>query len=323
MNPRYKSARFWALLPIPLFVILINSFGPDGWREPFVRGLWLSWACIALAVTHFFRKALHDYASGRTAFAESIKHPIGAGLSFLGLCILGAAIFFSLSNFARAQDVRTYVPEQAKVLAPLAVAQIDQYWPTMPVRSHMGSLIEQETCISLKHRYCWSPTAKLKTSREEGAGLGQLTRAWSSSGALRFDALQEVKSMDPTALRELNWDSVYSRVDLNMRAILVKLKDCDSKLSKLTAADPYNRTAFCDAAYNGGMGGLLTDRKLCAFSRGCDPQRWFDHTEHHSNKSRAKWQGYGLSAFEINREHVKMAMVVRRPKYVPLLGGVQ
>ena len=78
----------------------------------------------------------------------------------------------------------------------------------------LGALIEKESCISLEHRTCWSTAARLKTSREEGAGLGQITRAWDASGALRFDALAETVAMDPRALQELNWGNVYTRADL-------------------------------------------------------------------------------------------------------------
>lgn len=319
MNP-FKRWRYWAFLGLPVAVIAANSYGPDGYREPLVRCLWLAWSILCVALAHSARKALFDYANGREAWMESLKHPIGAGLSFLGLCVLTGMLFLGLGSFARAESVQTFVPAAAQQLAPLALQEIEAYWPGMPSRSYLGALVEQETCTTLRHRSCWSPTARLKTAREEGAGLGQFTRAWGGDGRLRFDALAEVRALAPVDLQELSWDNVYQRADLGLRAVLVKLHDCDTRLQRLGRFGADVRVAFCDAAYNGGAGGLQSDRKLCALKPGCNPGQWFGHVEHTSGKSRAKWQGYGQSAFDINREHVRMAVLVRRPKYVPLLG---
>ena len=312
--------RYWALLVIPVAVIVASSFGPDGWRDPLVRIQWIAWSAVALVLTHSARTALFDYARASQAWFESLKSPTGAGLSFLGLCILTAALFLGLSSFANAQDVRTHVPDRAQAMAPMIWAEIDRHYPDIPRRSYVGALIEKETCITYKHRYCWSPTARLKTSREEGAGLGQFTRAWSANGALRFDALAEVKQMAPSDLSELNWSSVYERADLSVRAILIKSRDCDRRLQRLGKFGDMERLAFCDAAYNGGWAGMLNDRKLCAAKAGCDPMQWFGNVEHHSNKSRAKWQGYGDSAFDINRKHVRETVDTRRYKYMLWIG---
>ena len=319
MNP-LKRWRWWAMLALPVAVIVANSFGPDGWREPMVRMLWLSWTALCVALAHSARKALFDYANGREAWQKALEHPVGAGLAFLGLCVVTAALFFGLASFARADSLRSQVPTAAQSLAPVAVQEIERIWPSIPRRSYIGALVEQETCISLQHRFCWSPTARLKTAREEGAGLGQFTRAWRADGSLRFDALAEVRTLAPHELRELTWSTVYQRPDLGLRAVLVKVRDCDRRLQRLGEFGDLQRVAFCDAAYNGGYGGLQSDRKLCALKAGCDPQQWFGQVEHVSGKSRAKWQGYGKSAFEINREHVDMTVNVRRPKYVQWMG---
>lgn len=317
INP-FRRWRMWALLALPLVVIAANSFGPDGWREPLVKLTWLSWTALCVALAHSARKALFDYAHGRQAWLKAMEHPIGAGLAFLGLCLVSAVLVLAFTGFARAQGV----PPNAQALAPVAVQEIERYWPAVPRRSYIGALVEKETCITLKHRTCWSPSARLKTSREEGAGLGQFTRAWSASGALRFDALAEVRDMAPDDLRELTWETVYLRADLGVRALLIKLRDCHGRLSRLGVDGDMVRLAFCDAAYNGGFGGLQQDRKLCALTKGCDADQWFGHVELHSNKSRAKWQGYGASAYDINRAHVRGTVLLepRRWRYAFWLG---
>ncbi len=66
MNP-LKRWRWWAVLAFPLAVIAINSFDPEGWRDPVVRLLWLSWTAVGAAVAFSVAKALADYAHGRDA----------------------------------------------------------------------------------------------------------------------------------------------------------------------------------------------------------------------------------------------------------------
>lgn len=317
INP-IRRWRWWAMLALPMAVILASSFGPDGWREPLVKLMWLSWTALCVTLAHSARKALFDYAHGRRAWLKAMEHPIGAGLAFLGLCLVSAVLVLAFTGFARAQTV----PAAAQQLAPLVVQEIERHWPDVPRRSYIGALIEKETCITLKHPTCWSPAARLKTSREEGAGLGQFTRAWSASGALRFDALAEVRDMAPEDLRELTWETVYLRADLGVRAVLVKLRDCHGRLSRLGVDGDMVRLAFCDAAYNGGFAGLQQDRKLCGLTSGCDPDQWFGHVELHSNKSRKPWRGYGASAYDINRGHVRGTVLLepRRWRYAIWLG---
>lgn len=325
MNP-IKRWRWWALLALPLAVIVLNAFGPEGWREPLLRLLWLSWTAVGVAVSFSAAKAFADYAHGREAWLKALEHPIGAGLAFLGLCLMRGLLVLAVlgaafAQYAGAQGLPAGL-QRAQALAPVAVREIELYWPGMPRRSYLGALVEQETCPTLAHRYCWSPSARLKTSREEGAGLGQFTRAWTAGGALRFDALDEVRRMAPQALADLTWDSVYTRADLSLRAMLIKLRDCDGRLRALGAFGALERVAFCDAAYNGGWGAMMQDRKLCATHADCDAAQWFGHVERYSLKSRERWQGYGKSAFDINREHVRNTVPLesRRMKYLLLLG---
>lgn len=315
------TLRWWALVPVPVGIILMNAFGPDGWREPAARMLWLSWACVFAAMAHAARRILFPTSDYSEAWKEGMRGNVAASVLAVGIKIFVAMFFLGLVSLARAQDARTYVPKNAVPLLPELSAVQRAYWPEFAFPSYLGALIEQESCISLTHSKCWNSRAQLKTDREEGAGLGQFTRAYAANGALRFDAIAEVRALDPVALKDFNWSTVYSRADLSMTAIVVKVKDTYKRLQAHSDAAPADLLAFTDASYNGGAGGLSQDRRICSMTPGCNPDRWFGHVENTSNKSRARWQGYGKSAFDINREHVVNALQLRRPKYKAALGA--
>lgn len=60
----------------------------------------------------------------------------------------------------------------------------------------------------------------------------------------------------------------------------------DARLfGELSAADDCERWAFVLSAYNGGLGWVIRDRRLCAGSVGCDPARWFGQVERTSPRS--------------------------------------
>ena len=210
-------------------------------------------------------------------------------------------------------DVKTYIPVNAAQYFPTLNEQIQQTWVPRPYHHYFGGLIEQESCISLTHSRCWSPTSRLKTSREEGAGLGQLTRAYRSDGSIRFDALADSRRLDPRGLNELRWDNVYQRPDLQMRVIILMTRANWNSIAKLVP-DDYNRLAMADAAYNGGLGGVMNERRACAGKPGCDPNIWFGNVEKTCLKSTKPIYG-NRSACMINREHVTYVLKMRMDKY--------
>jgi len=182
-----------------------------------------------------------------------------------------------------------------------------------PKRHLVASLIEHESCISLTHSRCWDPSSRLKTQREEGAGLFQITRAYRLDNSLRFDALEELKIKYRSELYELNWLNIYSRPDLQIRAGLLKLKE-NYYIFKPYAFDYIEALAFADAAYNGGVSGVNLERRACVLTTGCDPSKWFGHTEKLCLKSKAALYG-SRSACDINRHHVQDVLNIRSKKY--------
>lgn len=238
---------------------------------------------------------------------DGIGDNIGAGLVYLGRCILASVILMLIVTAARAAGP----PAAAAPLLPVLKAEQLAWWPDHPMPSALGAQVEQETCYSLTHSKCWSPRAELRTSRERGVGLGQITKT------SRFDALDELRAQFPGALKDWAWDrdSLY---DPRMQLRGMILMDLRNWRALTNVPDPNERLAMALAGYNGGMGGLSSDRRACAGTPGCDPARWWGHVEHTSLKAKAAVGGYGKSFFQINREYPRNVLFVRRARYMAL-----
>jgi hypothetical protein len=313
-----KNARLWGLWIAPVLVIAwLFDTDPDGGLSTQAMLQGLVAGVIAVTLAHIARKFVLNYIKLEEMVKLAKEGNVAAAIVTLGVLIFMSVLLLVFAPRAHAQDVRIYVPSGAYRYVPVLKAEQVRLWPTHPMPSALGSLIEQESCVTLRHARCWNPTAKLKTEREEGAGFGQITRAYRADGSLRFDALEAAKALDPS-LSEWSWTNVYRRPDLQIRAILAVNHDCFRKISRFLP-DLQPRLEMCDAAYNGGWAGMQQERRACGQKAGCDPKQWFGNVELVCLKSKARWKGYGKSACEINREHVAMVMVVRRPKYVPLL----
>lgn len=206
------------------------------------------------------------------------------------------------------------VPDNAKKYLPTLKLQVESIWPAMEKPQFFAGQIEQETCISLKSKGCWNPNTELKTSREYGFGLGQITIAYDAKGKERFNNFKILtgKYKQLTAWKYADRFNPSYQVD----ALLLLDKESYNGASKLTTSEP-DRYSFMFSAYNGGLGGLIQDRKLCMQFKGCDPSKWYGNVANHSFKSKTKIKGYGQSAFDINRGYVSNIEQVRSLKYEP------
>ena len=286
--------------------LIPHILGPVG--TPLAFGLGLSF--LGLAFGDFALRIYQPHIDSQVVAEEAMNdHNTAAGLVYLGRCLLACAILLLMVSSSRADQSP---PDAAKPLLPLLKQAQTAYWPDMPQPSTLGAQVEQETCITLKHRMCWNPRAELKTSREQGVGLGQLTRAFNANGSTRFDAMGDLTKSYSKELAGLSWQTPYDPA-LQLRALVLKDKQGCS-LIKNTATGK-DQLAMCFAAYNGGLGGLNSDRRVCAGTKGCDPGKWFGHVEQTSLKAKTAVPGYGKSFFDVNREYVVNIMVVREARY--------
>lgn len=305
---RMRSHLARAIIPLLLAVACLYLGAPIARAlerpEIAVWCAWSSWAFFGVAASHPMRLLLLPYLDLGQAVRRAIETPDGAGRVVLGVCILLSALLMMFSGSAKAE----LLPPLAERYLPVLLAEQREHWPSMLDPPILAGQVEQETCITLKHARCWSPHAELRTSRERGVGLGQITQT------ARFDALAEMRSQFPQALGAWSWAdaSIYDPT-LQLRAlVLMDLRNWRAITGAATAGD---RIAMTLAAYNGGLGGLASDRAICRGTAGCDPGRWWGHTEHTSRKARATASGYGKSFFDINREYPRLITQARAPRY--------
>lgn len=186
------------------------------------------------------------------------------------------------------------IPAFATLLLPILVSTQVELWQTAPTPWYMAAQINQESR--------WNPKAELKTSRENGIGLGQFTRAYNADGTIRFDKINELRRAHPE-LKGWSWNNRFD-IRYQLKAVVLMDRTGYTRFSRL-ADSPINIWSFTLSGYNGGDGGVQQDILLCGNTKGCNPRVWKDNVENTSRKSRAKWHGYGQSAFDINRGYVK------------------
>lgn len=304
-----RHRTLFLLIGAAVAFLLSLACDPDNGNATLLGGLAILQGVWAIAAAHWARKALTDYpeADQRRLFAKALEGSTGAGLALVALSVLFVGLLLVFSPRARAAEA---LPVGFLTYGPMLQAEQRNYWPDHPDPAALGALVEQESCPSLRSRSCWNPSARLKTSREEGAGVGQITRAYRADGSLRFDALADLRSQYGDALAGWSWDNVYRCPDLQFRGLVLMSRDA----ARAFRGSP-GWLHFGDAAYNGGPTDVQRERRACKLAAGCDPGQWFGHVELHCLKSRRPIYG-NRSACDINREHVRNVFLVRRAKYV-------
>lgn len=224
-------------------------------------------------------------------------------------------VLFCLYQSVDAQNVETYVPDNCKGLVQIVSKESQSFMPDFKAVWYYGALIEHESCISLKHSKCCSPKSQLKTKREWGAGVSQITVAYNPDGTVRMDALGDLKNRYKAELKDLNWGNILERPDLQVRAMVLLTKGNYNQF--LPVKSEIDRIRMADSAYNGGVKAVKDARMVCGLSKDCDPQIWLGNTERYIKKS-TKAIYAGRSPLDINLHHVKDVTITRRGKYEAL-----
>lgn len=87
---------------------------------------------LAVSFALITRKALLDYLDVESLYRKAKETATGAGLVFLGVCILMFGLLGLFGNQVNAQDIKTYIPEAAHIYLPTLKEEQLKYWPDHP-----------------------------------------------------------------------------------------------------------------------------------------------------------------------------------------------
>lgn len=217
--------------------------------------------------------------------------------------MLSILLIILLSNNVCLEKSSQYIPNIDNIS--------NRYWNDISNLEFIYGQIEQETCPSCKSKKCWNPKAELKTDREYGFGLSQLTIT------KRFNKFNEAKTRYKE-LKDWRFEDRYNP-DYQLRFIILEDKTIFLSMRRLLYSD-IDIWAGTFISYNAGKGTLLKRRALCLskYKDIYDCTKWFDNLE------RIKLYGedkllYGRSLFERRNEYPHNIMKLRSHKYKELI----
>lgn len=87
---------------------------------------------IAVWFAHLARKALFDYVDAYVLYKKAKETATGAAIAFTGICIVIYGLLGLFGSNAHAQDVHTYVPEQAIEYLYVVKSEQERLWIDHP-----------------------------------------------------------------------------------------------------------------------------------------------------------------------------------------------
>ncbi len=196
------------------------------------------------------------------------------------------------------------ISPQAMELLPLLAKTIKAQWVNCPQPWILAGKIEQESS--------WKTRAELKTKREYGFGLGQITIAYNTDGSERFNNF--IQALKVTMMEnQITWEKRFDpKFQLTYAVLSSRSNYC--AVSKFFDDDE-SKTAGMLVAYNAGLGRIV-QRKAEAVRRGVEPPRFWFNGGLEDIHSRAEERAlYGKPLYRRINEYPRLIMFVRAPKY--------
>lgn len=279
--------------------------------EPIIAllGMAISVAFLVAVLAHFVMRIFYPYMNGYRLYQQATGEieatpsvAISASIALLSrsLVTLGIILLFGMiCTMAKANGLS----KNAVTYLPVLKSAINETWPDMPNPHYLAGLIELETGGK------WSPKTETPLSVrqfERGVGFGQATMT------PKMDSLTDLSRRHPE-LSGWNWGATLYDPRYQMLGVVLMNRDNYKRITNTRTE--YDHAAMMLAAYNGGLGGLIVDRKICHAIEWCDPSRWIGNVALTSKKSSRARPGYKFSAVEINRQYPFQIMEVRSEKY--------
>lgn len=140
--------------------------------------------------------------------------------------------------------------DRAKGFLPLYDELRADHWPDMPLQQIPCGQVEQESS--------WNERATLKTSRELGRGLTQMTIAYRSDGSERFNIYKEATAKF-RVLRDWNWRADPYNVRYQLTFLILQDRR-NFVLMTPMFRDDTERWKAALVCYNAGLGRVLSRR---------------------------------------------------------------
>jgi hypothetical protein len=201
-------------------------------------------------------KGSYEFKQGEDGTTFRKVDALPSALVFLGVIALIIAIIFVAvpANAASLDKARPYLPQLSRA--------IESQWPTMPLKEIAAGQVEQESG--------WNPHATLKTPRELGRGLVQMTVAYDSKGRERFNIYRD--ACRAKALSAWDWrrDPYNVSYQLSFLVLQDRANFAQVRPHFLNDTEAHKGSLVC---YNAGTGRWLS-RRANAKRLGLPSDRW-------------------------------------------------
>lgn len=115
---------------VVMFYIWFSDPNGGDLTIPFIAKL--ATPIVAVFFAHWARKALFDYLNMGEIYQKAMNTATGAGLVFLGVCIVIFGLLGLFGSQVYAQDTRIYIPQQAYQYLPMLQQEQQRLWPQHP-----------------------------------------------------------------------------------------------------------------------------------------------------------------------------------------------
>ena len=306
MFDNLMSLRRRELLRLLPFLALfgLTLFFYKGDYEQFVGAInILSIVSLVALFGHYIRKTLFPYANLQLAWTAAIdKGSMPAALVYVAkLAFIFGMIWLAASFISpRVANAATEPSARAKRYLPALKTAIDSHWSAAPMRYYIAGKIEQESAG-------WKERAELKTSREYGFGLAQITIAYNQDGSERFNNFKAAQRI----FKEWQWEDRFN-VKYQLGYTVITDRSNFKQVSRLMRDDD-SRWRATLVAYNAGYGTVLQRRAL-AIRSGVPADRWVGGLDQVAMAYEQKLL-YGRPLVKMRNEYPHIICDVRSPKY--------
>lgn len=252
-NLWYETRRIWPIL----LVIAAAVFWLGDVAQLKVQVYTLSMVGLVVWASHLVRKAMFPYLDMSTMVRKGSESPVGAAIIF-------AAVIALLSVIIVASAANAMPPDRSRPLLPVLAKIEAQQWPGIVYPQVPAGQVEQESS--------WKKRAELRTSREHGRGLVQLTIAYRDDGSERFNSYREAVASFQ-ALATWDWQAEPYRVDYQLTYLVLQDRANAQRVRALGIVDPAETWKAALVCYNAGPGRVLK-RRAYALARGLPAERW-------------------------------------------------